>query len=131
LDVSAMVRALPFGLAARDCAQLVRRNQDPGLRGSILPISWLRSKFAVPLSTSITPIGPIVEVRSVAERSRSPLGEHDAHLHLHAEMVRRKSDIGAVKRDRVARIGDNRNGDKVDVADAAACWIEINPSGTR
>ena len=46
-------------------------------------------------------------------------------------MVRRKSDIGAVKGDRVARIGDNRNGDKVDVADAAACWIEINPSGTR
>ena len=54
--------------------------------------------------------------------------EHDAHLHLHAEMVRLKSDIGAVKRDRVARIGDNCYGDKVDVADAAACRIEINPA---
>ena len=29
------------------------------------------------------------------------------HLHLHAKMVRRKSDIGAMKRDRSARIGDN------------------------
>ena len=56
---------------------------------------------------------------------------HDAHLHLHAEVVRRKSDIGAMKRDRVARIGDNCYGDKVDVADAAACRIEINPSGVR
>ena len=54
--------------------------------------------------------------------------EHDAHLHLHAEMVRRKSDIGAGKRDCVTRIGDNCNGDKVDVADAAAYRIEINPS---
>ena len=53
----------------------------------------------------------------------------DAHLHLHAKMVRGKSDKGAVKRDSVARIRDNRNGDKVDVADAAACRIEINPAG--
>ena len=56
---------------------------------------------------------------------------HDAHLDLHAEVVRRKSDIGAMKRDRVARIGDNCYGDKVDVADAAACRIEINPSVVR
>ena len=57
--------------------------------------------------------------------------EYDTHLDLHAEMVRRKSDIGAMKRDRVARIGDNCYGDKVDLADAAACRIEINPSGAR
>ena len=45
---------------------------------------------------------------------------HDAHLHLHSEVIRRKSKKGAVKRDRVARIGHGRNGDQADVADAAA-----------
>ena len=53
---------------------------------------------------------------------------HDAHLHLHSEVIRRKSKKGAVKRDRVARIGHGRNGDQADVADAAAGWIEINPA---
>ena len=77
--------------------------------------------FAVPLSTSITLIGQFVDARTVGgvpDRLRST--GHDAHLHLHAEMVGRKSDKGTVKRDRMARIWDNCNGDKVDVADAAA-----------
>src|SRR5580658_2769650 len=56
---------------------------------------------------------------------------HDAHLHLHAEVVRGKSDKGAVKRDRLARIGHNRNSDKANVADAAARGIEIDPAGAR
>ena len=54
---------------------------------------------------------------------------HNAHFHLHAQMVRRKSDKGAVKRDRMARIGRNRNRDKANVANGAACRIEINPTG--
>ena len=76
------------------------------------------------------PIGQIVDARTVGgvpDRLRST--GHDAHLHLHAQMVGRKSDKGTVKRDRMARIWDNRNGDKVDVADAAASRIEINPAG--
>src|ERR1700674_1237241 len=56
---------------------------------------------------------------------------HDAHLHLHAEMVRREPDEGAVERDRVVRIADDRNGDKADLADAAARGVAIDPAGTR
>jgi hypothetical protein len=39
----------------------------------------------------------------------------DAHLHFHAEMVRREPDEGAVERGRVMRIADDRNGDKADL----------------
>jgi hypothetical protein len=39
-------------------------------------------------------------------------------------MVRRKSDKGAMKRDRVTRIGHNRNGDKAGVADAATRAVD-------
>src|SRR5271167_2939546 len=74
------------------------------------------------LHLSPFPPAPKEQVRSIG---------HDAHLHLHSEVVRWNSDIGAVKGDRVSGIGDNRNGYKVDVADAAACRIEINPSDTR
>ena len=44
----------------------------------------------------------------------------DAHLHLHGEMVRRKSDIGTVERGRMTRIARDRNGDKTDRAGAAS-----------
>src|SRR2546430_17308984 len=54
-----------------------------------------------------------------------------AHLHLHAEMVRREPDEGAVERDRVVWIADDRNGDKADVADAAARGVEIDPADAR
>src|SRR6266436_9281173 len=55
----------------------------------------------------------------------------DAHLHLHAEMVRREPEEGAVERDRVVWIADDRNGDKVDLADAAGCRIKIDPADAR
>src|SRR6266480_1815296 len=55
----------------------------------------------------------------------------DAHLHLHAEMVRREPDEGAVERGRVVWIADDRNGDKADLADAAARGVEIDPAGAR
>src|SRR5438094_10292722 len=54
-----------------------------------------------------------------------------AHLHLHAEMVRREPDEGAVERDRVVWIADDRNGDKADLADAAARGVEIDPADAR
>jgi hypothetical protein len=65
-----------------------------------------------------TPPSTRERLGGVPDRLRST--GHDAHLHLHAEMVRRKSDKGTVKRDRMARIWDNCDDDKVDVADAAA-----------
>jgi hypothetical protein len=43
-------------------------------------------------------------------------------------MVRREPDEGAVERDRVARIAHDRNGDKADLADAAARGVEIGPA---
>ena len=52
----------------------------------------------------------------------------DAYLHLHAEMVRRVSDEGAVERGRVVRITSDRNGDKADLADIAAGGVEIDPT---
>jgi hypothetical protein len=55
----------------------------------------------------------------------------DTHLHLHAEMVRWEPDEGAVERDRVVRIAHDCNGDKADVADAAARGVEIDPAGAR
>src|ERR1019366_851637 len=39
-------------------------------------------------------------------------------------MVRREPDEGAMERDRVVRIAHDRNGDKADFANAAACGIE-------
>src|ERR1700722_5290806 len=54
---------------------------------------------------------------------------HDAHLHLHSEMIRRRSKKGAVKRDHVAWIWRSRNGDQRDIDDAAAGWIKIHPAG--
>src|SRR5260370_33569301 len=54
-----------------------------------------------------------------------------AHLHLHAEMVRREPDDGAVERERVGWIRDDRNGDKADVTDAAAPAADIDPSDAR
>ena len=86
---------------------------------------------------------------SASRRRSSPLGElcargalgsgpdrvrrtgRGAHLHLHAEMVRREPDEGAVERGRVVRIADDRNGDKADLADAAARGVEIDPAGAR
>ena len=131
MDVSATVTAPPSDWQ-RHCAQLVRRNQDPGSEARSYPSHGFDPRSLSPSRRRL---------RRLAKSSRcGRLGsgpdrlrriEHDAHLHLHAEMVRRKSDKGAVKRDRVARIGDNCNGDKADVADAAACRIEINPSGAR
>ena len=44
-------------------------------------------------------------------------------------MVRRGPDEGAVERDRVVRIAHDRNGNKPDVADAAARGVEIDPTG--
>jgi hypothetical protein len=44
-------------------------------------------------------------------------------------MVRREPDEGAVERDRVVRIAHDGNGDKADLADAAAREIEIGPTG--
>ena len=55
----------------------------------------------------------------------------DAHLHLHGEMVRRKSDIGTVERGRMTRIAHDRNGDKTDRAGASARGVEIDPTGAR
>jgi hypothetical protein len=55
----------------------------------------------------------------------------DAHLHLHAEMVRREPDEGAMERDRVVRIADDRNGDKAALADVAARGVEIDPADAR
>src|ERR1700730_2118376 len=55
----------------------------------------------------------------------------DTHLHLHAEMVRREPDEGAVERDRVVWIAHDCNGDKADLADAAARGVEIGPTGAR
>ena len=46
-------------------------------------------------------------------------------------MVRREPVEGAMERDRVVRIAHNRNGDKADLANAAACGIEIDPAGAR
>lgn len=81
------------------------------------------------LETSIAPIGQIVEVWTVGGGPDHPGSTgRDVHLHLHSEMIRRKSKKGAVKRDRVARIGRGRNGDQADVADAAAGRIEIDPT---
>src|ERR1700730_18158705 len=46
-------------------------------------------------------------------------------------MVRRAPDEGAVERDGVVRIADDRDGDKSDLADAAARGVKIDPAGTR
>src|ERR1700693_2286564 len=55
----------------------------------------------------------------------------DAHLHLHGEMVRRKSDIGTVERGRMTRIAHDRNGEKAEPAGAAGRGVEIDPTGAR
>src|SRR5206468_11270364 len=54
-----------------------------------------------------------------------------AHLPLQPEMARREPDEGAVERDRVVWIADDRSGDKADVADAAARGVEIDPADAR
>src|SRR5207249_8954785 len=78
---------------------------------------------------TIKPVVRAGALGSSPDRLR-PTGR-DAHLHLHAEMVRREPDEGAVERGRVVRIADDRNGDKADLADAAARGVEIDPAGAR
>ena len=46
-------------------------------------------------------------------------------------MVRWDLNEGAVKRDRVARIAHDRNGDKAKLADAADRGVEIDPARAR
>lgn len=52
-------------------------------------------------------------------------GGGDAHLHFHAERIRRGSDKGAVQRQFLDRIPHHRDGDKAGFEDTAAGRIEI------
>ncbi len=52
-------------------------------------------------------------------------------MHVHAERIRGGPDKGAVQRQRLIRIRDDRDGDKSGPANAAAGRIEIDPASMR
>ena len=97
------------GLAARDPHTRVRQNRGPGSQArsrdcrAFDPLSWSLSQRRSPRLANSTTRG---RLRGGPDHVQS--AGHDSHLHLHAEMVRRKSDNGAVKRDCVASIGHDR-----------------------
>src|SRR5271166_2745817 len=129
-DFDSAATAPPSGLSARDRRTRVRQNRGPGSQArsrecrAFDPRSWSLSRRRSRRLANSTTRG---RLRGGPDDVRS--AGRDPHLHLHAEMVRRKSDKGAVKRDRVARIGHDRNGDNAGVADAAVGGIEIHPAG--
>ena len=54
----------------------------------------------------------------------------DGDLDVHSQVVGRKPGPGAMERYRLARIAHHRDTNEVAVADDAAGWIEIDPTGS-